>query len=44
LYFTTPGEVLAFQDKSTRCGFTSVPGVVDDFTLAELGALATHGT
>jgi hypothetical protein len=44
LYFTTPGEVLAFQDKSTRFGFTSVPGVVDDLTLAELGASATHGT
>jgi hypothetical protein len=43
LYFATPGEVLAFQDKSTRCGFTTVPAVVDDFTLAELGT-SSHGT
>jgi len=42
LYLTTPGELLAFQDKLTRCCCTGVIGVVCDFTPVELRALATH--
>jgi hypothetical protein len=41
LYFTTPGEMLAFQDKLTRCCCTGVAGVVCNFTTVEFRALAT---